>query len=306
MGLFGSLFDKRKKTTTQEPMLTKEQLDAQSLLLDFAKTGRTPTGYQAGEAYDLSGFNFSPTGVETQGMAALSNLLSGGEASGIGTARDVLTGLATAEFSPDDASTGFGAFKSRLDREIKEASDVLNREAAITGSRYGTQIGREKTDLAERQGDIIAGTLADLFNAQQNRALKAATGLAGLESGAQAMEQARIASAFGFGGLQRDLQNQQAQLEYNERQRQRDEQLQSVGALQNLFNRNVPFGIKSVTTEQPSVFSQIYGQINPFVGSYNQARYGTQGQATIGDMLKLFMSGGTGGFGGGPGAAGAV
>lgn len=296
MGGLSSLFKSKSNTTNLEEMISPEQKRARDLLMLYGQTGATPTGYQAGQAADLSGFNFGLSPYETSGLASLFDL-QGANAPGLTTARDTLTKLANTEFNPEDQSTGLGAFRKALQRETSAASDVLNREAAITGSRFGTGIQRQKTDLAAQQSEQLASKLAELFTGQQNRALSAAQGLTGLESTAAGMEQNRLAQLFNYGALQRDLQNQQAQLAYNDKQRQRDEQLAAFGTMGDIYKQTNQYGLKSMTTKTPGIGMAMLGEISPLVGSYNTHQYGyNTNQTSISDsakvLAKLFSGGG--------------
>jgi hypothetical protein len=295
MGGLSSLFKSKSNTTTLEEMISPEQKRARDLLMLYGQTGATPTGYQAGEAGDLSGFNFGLSPYETSGLASLFDL-QGANAPGLTTARDTLTKMANTEFNPEDQSTGLGAFRKALQREVGSASDVLNREAAITGSRFGTAIAGEKRDLAAQQSEQMGSKLAELFTGQQNRALQAAQGLTGLETASAGMEQNRLAQLFNYGSLQRDLQNQQAQMAYNDRQRQRDEQLASFGTMGDIYKQTNRYGLKSMTTKSPSTLMAMWGESNPLVGSYNTHQYGyNTNQTSIADAIKVAIKALSGG-----------
>lgn len=296
------LFKSRSNTTTLEPMLTPEQQQAMSSLLQFGQTGQVGN-FQAGQAADLSGFNFNLTGPESQGLNALNSLISQGSVNGIDTARKNLTNLSNPNLDFTDPSSPFAAFSRQVSRATQNASDVLNRDAAITGNRFGTQIGKQKTDLAAQQSDILTSELGRLFEGAQNRSLQASQGLGQLAAVEDQINQSRIAQAFNLGSIQRDLQNQQAQLKYNDFIRARDERLNSIGGLNTVFGRNVDYGLKSLTTEQPSVFQSILGEFSPIVGSYNTHKYGyTTNQSSLSELidlaLKASQTGATGGFSG--------
>jgi hypothetical protein len=287
-----SFFKGKSETITAEPMLTDEQKRAMTALLNYGMTGTTPSGYQAGQPYDLSGFNFDTSNLENLGLSQLFNLAGRGGPSGLNTARNTLSQLTDLTFDPDDTSTGFGAFKSQLARKVQDASDVLDREAARTGNRFGTAIAGEKRDLAAEQSDQIASKLADLFNTQQNRALSASLGLTSLEGAAENIAQNRISQLFNYGGLERDLQNQKANLEFSDWQRKRDEQLSSLTGLQNVFNRNVNFGVLSQDVKSPSLFSQL---LRPALTAAGMAIGGPAGAAIgsgLGDLFGGLANGG--------------
>lgn len=287
MGGLSSLFKSKSNTTNLEEMISPEQKQARDLLMLYGQTGATPTGYQAGQSGDLSGFDFGLSPYETSGLSSLFDL-QGANAPGLTTARDTLTKMANTEFNPEDQSTGLGAFRKSLQREVGSASDVLNREAAITGSRFGTAIAGEKRDLAAQQSEQLASKLAELFTGQQNRALSAAQGLTGLESTAANMEQNRLAQLFNYGALQRDLQNQKAQLAYNDKQRQRDEQLAAFGTMGDIYTQTNQYGLKSMTTKTPSIGMAMLGESIPVIGSYNTHQYGyNTNQTSISDLEKI-------------------
>lgn len=291
MGLFSDLFGSNKNTTSLVPMLTDQQEKAQNLLLDYAQTGRLPSGYQAGEAYNLSNFDFSPSSQERAGTTLLNRFIDPTRTrEGIDTARTALTKLANVEFNPDDPSSGYAAYSRQVRKAVNDADNILNREAAITGSGYGSRIIWEKADLAAQQSDMLATKLADLYTQGQNRAIQAAQGLTNLESIDQGLEANALNAAFDYGTRMRDLKNQQAQLEYQDKQRQRDEQLQTITGAQNLYNKNVDFGLKSITKERPSTFLSMLGEFSPVVGSYNTHKYGYDtNQSSVSDAIKVLM-----------------
>lgn len=313
MGFFSDLFKSRSSTTTLDPMLTKEQLQAQQMLQQLGATG-SAGGLNLGEAYDGSLGNFDMTGMESMSGNRLYDLLNSGTPEGINTARNTLTTLSDTKFNPDDPSSGFAAYSRQVARATGDANDALNREAAITGDRFSTSIGRQKSDLGAQQSDILATKLGELYNASQNRALQAAQGLGGLEATNENINQSRIGAGFQYGGLERDLANAEAQAKMKEFNRQRQEKLSRIDILNNVFNKNVQFGQMSTTKEQPSIFSSILGQVNPLVGSYNTAKYGTANapnQSQLSDLVKVAMSmfgggatGGASGFSGGTASIG--
>lgn len=284
MGLFSS----KNKTISLEEMLTPEQKSAQTQLMNL------------GQLYSgLGDFNFGTTGIENLGLTGLENYVGSGTPQGLTTASNVLTQMANQEFNPDDPSSGFAAYQRQVARAGKTASDQINREAAITGSRFGTGIQREKTDLAAQQSDLLSSKLAELWKATQSNKLSAAQGLGQVEQLNNAIQTNKLQAAFQYGGLQRDLQNQQAQLKYDEWKRANEER---ISGLQSVWGRNVDYGMKSYSWKEPSTAMAMWGESNPLVGSYNTHQYGyTTNQTSINQMLKQLaggMSGGAGGMGG--------
>jgi len=287
------LFKSRSSTTTMDAMLTPEQKAAMSALIGIGQNGTEYGG-------SLGDFNMT----ENQALAnnKLFQLLQAGSPSGYDTARNTLTQQANTKFNPDDPSSGYAAFSREVARATNDANDVLNREAAITGDRYSTSIGRNKQDLAYRQGDMLSSKLADLYNSAQDRSYNAANALGNLETNAANNTRANLAMGFdqSQGGLQNMLNNAKAQSQYGEFQRQQE---QKMSALNSVLNKNVEWGQMSRTVKSPSIFSSMLGQVSPILGSYNTAKYGASnapGQAGLADMAKVFTagSGGAGGAGG--------
>lgn len=286
MGGLSSLFKGSSKTTTLEPMLTDEQKKAMGLLTQFGSTGQIGD-FQAGQQYDLSGFNYGMTPAELTGGQLLEKNLAGGLPQGMTDAQSALTGMVNAKFNPDDPSSGFAAFQRQLARKTQGASDILARNAAMAGSRFGTQIGKDMTDLAAQQSDITASTLADLWRQTEANKLNAASGLNVLAQNQENINQSRIQQAFQMGEQQRNIQNQKAQAQYEEWQRARNERLASIDALSGVMNKNVDFGLKSYTQKSPSTFMKMFGEINPIAGSYNTAKYGyTTNQTSLSKSME--------------------
>lgn len=278
MGLFSS----RNKSVNLEPMLTDEQKSAQTQLMNL------------GQLYSgLGDFNFNMTGLETAGQNALQDYL-GYSSPELSTASNVLTGIANQTFNPDDPSSGFAAFSRQVARSGKTASDALNREAAITGSRFGTAIGRDKADLAAQQSDVLASKLADIYKQTEANKLSAASGLTGISQLQNAITQDKINAAYTYGTRQRDLQNQKAQLAYDEWKRANSER---ISGLQSVWGRNVDYGLKGYSQKYPSMFMSMMGEINPFIGSYNTHQYGyTTNQTSLSEAMKSALQAFSGGM----------
>ena len=291
MGLFGL---SGTKTSTYDPMsaYTPEQRAAIQGLQSLASTG-TGLGINLGEAYGGSLGQYGSQPLEQAGLARLMQSVTGGSPY-MNQAADVYGRMANTQFNPDDPSSGFAAFQRQVARKTGEASDALNREAAMTGNRFGTAIAGEKRKLGEAQSDSLQSELARLWESSQNRQLAGAQGLAGLEGqSAQTINQ-----AMQYGGLERELANQQAQAQYGEWQRQRAEKMGQLDLAQNQWQQ--PMG--TITKKGPSTLMKMWGEFNPFVGSQNTHKWGyTTNQTSMSDFMKMFTQLGSptgGGMGG--------
>lgn len=283
MGIFSS----KKNTTTFEPMLTDDQKKAMSLLTQFGSTGKLGD-FQAGQGYDFSGFNFGLNPTELAGGSALEKLMASG--TGLDPARKAYEGVLGQTFNPDDPSNEFAAFNRQLTKATKDASDVLNREAAMTGGRFGTGIQKQKTELASNVADIQASKLAELYTQLQNRKMTAASGLTSLAGLEESMNQSRIQAAYQYGQQQREIENEKANMEYQDWQRARDERLSSISGLSNVMNKNVEWGQKSITTKSPGIGMKMFGTISPIIGEYNTQQYGyTTNQSNMKEGVSALM-----------------
>lgn len=279
MGLFS-------KTSTYDPMsaYTPEQRQAIQALMSLASTG-SGGGITLGQKYTGSLGNYQLDPQTLAGGSALEALFGSTD---IQKARDTYTNLADTKFDPSDPRTGYAAFNRQLEKAGMESSDAINREAAITGNRFGTAILGEKADLAENLNLQRQSALAQLF--QQSRASQA-MGAAGLQDIAR-QEQQIAGANIDYGELVRQVKDAEAKDALNEYKRTRDEELSRIGLMQQQWEN--PMG--TITKKGPSTFSKMLGEVIPFVGSYNSAKYGyTQNQTSIGDMVKAVASIATGG-----------
>lgn len=285
MGIFS-----KEKTYNLEPMLTPEQQEAQRLLLQFGSTGQIGN-FQAGEGYNGSLGNFTPTATEGLAVNRIYDLLNSGTPTALNTAEKTLTGLANTTFNPEDPSSGFNAYKRQVARQVGDANDVINREAAITGNRFGDRILNTKSDLAMQQSDLLSGRLADLYNTSQDRALQGAQGLTNLAGVSDSLQLNRINTAADVGSLQRLLDSSKAQAQYQDWTRARNERLGSIEGVNSVWTKNVPYDRKSYTTSQSTPWGQL---LNAGLGAAGTAIGGPLGGMIGSQIMNLFNSGNTG------------
>jgi len=231
-----SLFPKDKPL---EDIRSEDQKTTQQILMELATKG-TGGGITLGEPYGGSLGEFSPTQFEQSGLAKLFNQQPIGALS---SAEDVFKKLSTSAFDPSVLDPVVKAMR----KSGREGESILERESAITGSRYGTGIQERKVDLATDIESGIQQQLAGLFLNQQQVGLQGAQGLLGV-GGAQAKQhQTQLQNLFQFGALTRQLKNQEAQAKFNEYNRQRDEKVGTrLGLIENEANRNPYMGFSTV------------------------------------------------------------
>ncbi len=266
------LFDKGEDASLQDQR-TPQQLEAAGILQSLGTTG-TGAGITLGEKFEGSLGDFESTDIEQAGLRRL--LESTGARPDLSKARSTFESLADTTFDPDDPRTGFGAFKKLALRESQAGQDVLNREAAITGSRFGTGIQRRKRELGDITSERLQNRLADLFTQSRQTQLAGATGLAGLAAQEQGQERAGIEQALRLGGRERELKTQEARAKFNEFNRQRAETLGRIDLLRGEANRNPMLGISSIPGS-PSPFSQLINSVLGSAGDEFGSRIGKKG-----------------------------
>jgi len=278
MGFFSNLF--KGKETTYDPMsaYTPQQLQSIQALMSLASTG-TGGGITLGKPYggDLGHYQQAPG--DLQALEGLQGLIGGQDISG---ARDVYSRMADHKFDPDDPSSGYAAFCRALAKAGNESEDVLNRESAITGSRFGTAIAGEKAGLAADLSNQRGMFLADLFSRGEDRALAGASGLQGLVGTQQNLFQ-RLASQ---AAIERLLKDQQVKDQYSEFGRARTEELSRIGLMQDQWKE--PMGTR--TTTSPSLFSQIAPALFGAIGTAIAPGVGTAIGSGIGNLFSKIGS----------------
>jgi hypothetical protein len=269
--------------------MTPEQRQAMALLQQFGATGKLGD-FQAGQTADLSGYDFGLSNMERTGGTALEKLMASG--TGLDPARKAYEGILGQTFNPDDPSNEFAAFNRQLARQTRTAGDELNREAAITGGRFGTGIQRQKAELGGQVADIQASKLAEMYSQLQQNKLAAAQGLTGLSAAEQAMNQDKIQAAYTYGTRERDLQNQKAQLAYEDWTRARDERMSSINAFGTVLGKATT-PIWGGTTQEYKVPTAFQSMLDSYNGSS-----GGSGGGSLMSLASSFMNkGGTTGGG---------
>ena len=258
-------FSDKKTTFDPMSMYTPQQKASINALMSLASTG-TGGGITLGEGYSGDLGYYTQTAGEQQALQGIQSLLSG---DALKQAGSVYSSMANTQFNPDDPSSGYAAFSRALAKAGKESEDVLNREAAMTGSRFGTAIAGEKANLAADLANQRGMFLADLYNQSQNRALQGASGLQSL-TGQQSDLYQQLASQ---ASIERLLKDQQAKEQYQEFNRSRNEELKRIGLMQDQWSN--PMG--TITTKSPSTFSKIasplFGAIGMAVSGGNPMGY---------------------------------
>lgn len=228
LGLFGG---SKGKEQTFDPysIYSAQQLPSVYALQSLASDG-TGAGMTLGKKYDgnLGYYNQGAQGMEAgDSLRNLMNTAYGTE-SDIGQARSVFQNLAkNSVFDLESDQSGYKAYSKALAKAGLVSSDVLNREAAISGNRFGTSISRDKAILAEDLQNQRAMQIANLYQSSQAMAALGAQGLTGL-----ANQVADIAGLnITYDEYQRGLKDKIAEDQYADFARQQRENYMRLGLM---------------------------------------------------------------------------
>ena len=276
MGFLDSIFGGGDPVSVTDQR-TPEQLQMAQILQQLATSG-SGAGITLGTPYSGSLGSFSPTSQEQSGLAGLLNQQPTNAA--LTQAQDVFSKMSQAAFDP----SVLDPFMKAAQRSAQEGSDILDRDAAVTGTRFGTAILGEKANLSENIQNNIQQKLAELFLSQQGVSMQGAQGLAGVGGQQAGMAQQNLSNMFNYGALERQLKNQEAQTQYNEFTRQRSETLGRIDLLGTEAGRNPYMGISSIPGS-PSPFSSL---INSVLGAAGTAIGGPLGGAIDSKVGSIF------------------
>lgn len=301
MGFFDIFKTKKGKTTTLEPMLTDQQKAAQDALLKFMQNGSIGN-YQAGADYGGALGDFNMTDAEKVGQSKLMDLINGALPDAFTKGQSELSSVLepNSMYDPTNPNGVYKAFKAETQANYKDAQDALNRQLSLTGDTYSTNKARSTAQLNTNTTNALNSKLAELYQNYTGQRLNAATGLMNSGVTQEGLNQGRINLANTAGSLPRLLADAQAKAKYSDWLRQQTEKAGTINAANTLFNKNVDYGLKSITgPSQPSTFMSMLGEVFPLIGSYNTAQYGyTTNQTSLADAIKNFTGGGTTASGG--------
>ncbi len=278
-----------KKTTTQVPLRSPEQAAAQSMLLDFAKTGKFGD-FTAGASVPLGYGDYKTTGAEDTGLSSLQSLLQSGIPSqykmGDTALQDILgqgQGGIAAQFDP---------FKAQTERQIGQSEADLKRSAGFAGGLYSTSTIKGLGDIQARGNETLTSQLANLNNEALNRKLQA---IPLAYQSAQAQQDSalkNIDASQKYGDLTRSLNDASIKARDAELLRRRQELQLPIQAATNLGNMNSQFGVPSITTSPYQELLGMVGQVGgTAVGTYFGGPAGGAVGAKVGGAAGNTMGG---------------
>jgi hypothetical protein len=247
-GVFGDIFGKGK-TYSQTPLLSPEQQEALSGLLQFSRTG-TYGGFTAGQSYGGDLGNFDLTEAEGIGQNRLISLLKSGTPSLLGSAGDEVKRLLTSDaYDPNNDATGeYKNFKSTVERNISEGSDRVKHNSSIMGNLYSTGTIKDLGRVEQEGQSQLTSKLAELYDKYATRKLSAIPLAANISSAQEGIDLGRIDASQQYGGLERMLKDTELQRKYADYLRQRQELQLPIQTMQSIYTNQPQWGFPSVDT----------------------------------------------------------
>lgn len=255
-GLFG-----KKKSVNPSDYYTPQQLQAQSLLAQFASTGKFGD-FTAGAPVDLGYGDYNPTGIEQQGLSSLQGLLSGGIPSQYQLGDQALQDLLAT--SPDQIASLFEPFKTQTQRQITQSNRDLKRASAFSGNLYSTDTIRRLGDIQARGNETLTSQLANLTNEALNRRLQAIPLAYQSAQGQESINLGRIQASQQFGGLTRQLNDASIKARDAEILRRRQELQLPISAAETIDGQEG----RSFPDVSQSPYQQLLGQVGQIGGQY--------------------------------------
>lgn len=249
------LFKKGEKTVSLTPMKEQWQMDLGKSLSDYVKQyiGK----YKPGVDYAGLSKMMTPSPLEQEGLTSLSGLMSRPMPKTFTEAGDVLSKTLTGGYDPM-TSPYYDSLRKNVEKERQQTIKQLNQQiskAGLGGTSYRAgKIGDIELESFDKVSDIIA----KLQEAERVNQLNAIQTAMNYSTTAEAIPANRLSQLMGYGALPRTLEG----VGYEDFKRKQTE-LSGMNTLaQQLFQSDMPYGMKSMDYQTPSKFDEIlkYGK----------------------------------------------
>lgn len=247
-------------TIEQTPLMTDAQKNAETDLLKFYQ--KYLPMYEPGKEYSGLSTMMTPTSQETQGLNRLTKYLDQGDNESLGLASGVVNKTLSGGYDPY-SSTYYDSMKRQIKEEQGKSLAEAKRSAAKYGYRSSSSENKALADVHTKTSNRLSDLIAQIAENERTRQLSAVP--YGLQV-ASAYDQSalnKIGASQQYGGLSRLMQN----VGYQDFLRKQQEYTAPLSVAQGLYNKNVPYGVKSFTYEDPSLLSQLIntaGQLAPY------------------------------------------
>ena len=199
----------------------------------------------------------------------------------------------TSEYDPS-TSPYYQAVKAQAQKNLDEqVGDIASSAAGAGGYRTGARMALQNTARTDvtNQLNTLLGSMAETERQRRLDVLPQAMQYGQAETNLPLQQATALQT---LGALPRTIQQAQNEAAYNEWLRATQQYPLDIAQLTAGIQQPPLYG---QVTEEPSTFMKMFGEVSPFAGSYNTAKYGyNTNQASLSDMmnmlLKLQMMGG--------------
>lgn len=241
-----------KTTVKQEPLITPEQQQALSKLMEFMQTGEYGD-YKAGEGYSGSLGDFEMTDTEKTGLGNLNALLKSGSPESFQLGKDQLAELFKegGAYDPYNEKGAYAGYKGTVERQTREGVDAAKRSSGFARNLYSTNAIKKIGDVQARGNEALTNKLGDMYESYVGRRASAIPLAFQAGQAEESMGMNRIGAAYQYGGLSRTLANMEADRKYQEWLRKRQDTLAPLNMAQSIYSTPVTWGVKEMTSRTP-------------------------------------------------------
>lgn len=265
-GAGGKLFGGGGTTSQdQSPFETPEQRNARQLLMRYATTGQIGDNFTAGEDLGLAQGNYNMTGLEQSGQSALQSLIQSGQPAMYGAADRATNGLLNT--TPEGLDAMFSPFSAIADRNNALAESSAKRSAAFGGGLYSSDTIRNLGDVNAKTAETKNAELARLTEGALNRKVSAIGLAQNSANGQESIARNRIADAYNYGDLERNLANAKVTEQNTEALRRRQEILGQLQGATAVSGSNVQWGVPSVEVQKENPYLEFLKVAAQFAGA---------------------------------------
>jgi hypothetical protein len=226
--------------------------------------------YNPGEAYPGAFPSAAPTGFESQGLQTLGSYLNSPNTGDLfGAARGQVLDTLGGRYADPAQSPFIQSMIALAKQNLGDDITTARRGAGARGTYFTRSALQGENQLRERSNTNLNAIIGDYINQERARQQQAVGQAQGLEQYAESLPLRKVAASQLYGGLERTLNVEDFERQYQDFQRQRGELAQVPGQAQGVYGTGVPYGFPTYTPPQQmgagSQFLQIAAKILPLV-----------------------------------------
>jgi len=240
-----SLFGKSKKggeTVSQEPMQTDIQKAAGSKAWDWAK--EYMGDFVPGETYPGS-FTAEKTPYETTGLNWLSQYLNAPATGDLfGAAKSQVMDTLSGKYADPESSPFIRSMKNIAQTELQDAINETRARRGARGSFFHSEGLTEERELTNRTLNNLNALIGQFIDTERGRMAEAVPQAQQLEQYESMAPLAKTEASQTYGALDRILEQNELEAQYNEWTRARAEKTMPLETTMGLYQTPVQFGIR--------------------------------------------------------------